>query len=65
MPAQTNLLKLQCKDNNGNLLGGPNASGETYANRCEDEQDTGIPTAAQCISTVTSCDQVDPCLQAN
>jgi len=65
MAAQTNLLRLQCKDSNGNLLGGPNASGDTYADRCTLQQDNGIPTAAQCISTVTSCDQVDPCLQSN
>lgn len=61
--AQANLLKLQCKDDAGHLLGGPNNSGMSYGDRCRQAESNGVPMAPQCISVATSCAQVDPCLQ--
>jgi hypothetical protein len=61
--AQAQLLTLQCKDSEGNLLGGPNTLGKSYADRCREAEANGVPQAPKCISTVTSCDQVNPCLQ--
>jgi hypothetical protein len=61
--AQAKLLTLGCTDSQGRLLGGPNTLGKTYAERCRDAEQTDVPQAPKCISTVTSCDQVNPCLQ--
>lgn len=62
--AEAKLLTLQCKDDAGHLLGGKNAVGMTYGDRCRQAEANGVPQAPQCISNVTSCDQVDPCLQS-
>lgn len=61
--AGAQLLKLQCTDGEGHLLGGQNASGQTYTVRCQTAESYGIPMAPECISNITSCDQVDTCLQ--
>lgn len=61
--AEAQLLKLQCRDSRGELLGGPNKHGVDFTSRCKAIQAQGVPLNPTCISTSTSCQEVDRCLE--
>lgn len=63
--AEQNLLKLQCKDSRGYLLGGPNKSGVAFHDVCIEDQNNSIPLNPACLAQITDCKEVDPCLQSN
>lgn len=62
-PAQDKLLQLQCKDSRGELLGGPNKHGVSFADRCMQTQNNSVSLAPQCLSMIKNCSEVDGCLQ--
>jgi len=59
--AQANLLKLQCKDARGRLLGGPNEHGTPFAAVCTDDFGKGIDIHAKCLAAASSCAGASSC----
>lgn len=59
--AQTNLLKLGCKDHEGRPLGGPNKAGQTFAAVCQNAVANHVNINPSCIATVKVCAEVDSC----
>lgn len=55
--AQVNLQKIHCKE------GEPTKRGTSFANVCRDIQTNGgVGLNAKCLSTITSCLDIDKCL---
>lgn len=61
--AEQNLLKLECKDRRGRLLGGPNLHDEPFRQTCKNTQDSAVWLNPRCLSTIKDCKEVDGCLQ--
>lgn len=43
------------------LVVAPTKKGKSYAQFCQDKQNEGVFLNPKCVSTVTSCDQIDAC----
>ena len=65
--AEKNLLKLGCTDSRGELLGGPNKSGISFTQRCQEAHTNKLWMNPVCLAGLTTCGtknkEVDACLQ--
>ena len=59
--AETNLLKLQCADTRGRLLGGPDLHGTKWSDVCRIDADAGISLVPSCIAAASTCAEVMLC----
>lgn len=59
--AQATLLRLQCKDARGRLLGGPNEHGASFAAVCRDDATKGVDVHPACLAAATTCAGVSSC----
>jgi len=56
--AEDTICRLECETPKGDpLCEGPTGVG--FAERCRDEIEKGMPWDARCLSSITSCDQID------
>lgn len=53
--AEANLVRLNCPEGN------PTKKGKSFSDLCFELQQKGVFLNPKCLSTVTSCDQVDYC----
>lgn len=61
LAAQSNLLRLLCKDARGRLIGGPNEHGVAFAATCTDTLAKGVDVHANCIAAAKDCAGVSSC----
>ena len=59
--AEKNLLRLQCKDSHGRLLGGANAHGQPFAKTCADAIEKRVDVHPICIAQAKTCLEVSSC----
>jgi len=55
------LLKLECKDARGRLIGGPNLHGMSWAQICRQNKSNKVDMKPRCISLAKSCKEVQAC----
>ena len=61
LQAEQNLIKLQCKDSTGRLLGGPNLHNETFHDICQNAIANHVNINPTCLAGVKSCSEVNSC----
>jgi len=59
--AEQNLLKLQCKDQRGDVIGAPNLHGVPWAQICRDNKANGVDMKPECLMLKTNCAGVEQC----
>lgn len=59
--AEENLLKLECKDSLGRLLGGPNKKGERFASICSNAMHSSVNLRPACVAAAKTCEEVEKC----
>lgn len=59
--AERNLLALQCKDERGRLIGGPNLHDVPYRTVCRDNADNGADMKPRCVLAAKSCKEINGC----
>ncbi len=59
--AEQNLLRLECKDSEGGLLGGKNRAGVPFHTVCEEYLANSVGIQPLCLSKLTTCDQLSTC----
>lgn len=61
--AESNLLRLGCKDSTDHLLGGMNKQGQPFSLVCQNSMHNHENINPTCLGQVTSCDKVSSCQQ--
>ena len=60
--AEKNLLRLECKGEDGRLLGQGNRSGETYEHICLRVERVGkVDMRSECVAKAATCKEVEQC----
>lgn len=61
--AESRLVALDCRDDRGRLLGGPNLKGVPFQERCRTAHNVGVWLNPLCLSNISNCKEIEACLK--
>jgi len=59
--AESNLLRLQCKDSLGRIIGSANQNGEPFHTTCQQYLYHNVVLNTDCLTNAKTCDDVKKC----